>query len=441
MAVDCPVEVVRVQQPGVHATTVHHKAFTETFVTLHSLHHGEPALALVGRMRDFLAARPAARPVALDIWGRTVDPSQVLKAIAEQCPSCPRPTWVLPHREPSSASASSSSSSSHLCTGSACLPPKEDASVSPGGVVSALEGLTLQLHCLEMASKASPVIVDGVLVGMSWETPEARFLRVGGLVPLAQAGLPPAAQCEAILASFDAVLGSHGMTARSIARTWYFLDEILAWYSEFNAVRNAWFTKHKVFSGVVPASTAIGGPNPWGTAVVGGLIAVLPLRPSTAPTVAALASPLSCSALQYGSAFSRAVEVAPGPAAAPHTIFISGTASVALDGSTAHVGDIAAQIERTMSTIAAILKPRAAGWGDVTRMVAYFKREADVGAFLAYLKDHGLPPLPLALTANTVCRDDFLFEVELDAVVVGEPLALPSSPEECPAPCAGVVSS
>ena len=73
-----------------------------------------------------------------------------------------------------------------------------------------------------------------------------RYLRVGGLVPIKHASQPPAVQCEAVLESFEAVLHSHGMPVRSVARTWYFLDQILAWYPEFNTARNAWFTKHKV---------------------------------------------------------------------------------------------------------------------------------------------------------------------------------------------------
>lgn len=87
-------------------------------------------------------------------------------------------------------------------------------------------------------------------------------------------------------------------------------------------------------------------------------------------TVKDIPSPLQCSAQDYRSSFSRAVEV-------DHLLFrqviVSGTASIAPGGESLHPGDIDRQTELSLDVIEAILKSRGMGWKDVVRAVAYFK--------------------------------------------------------------------
>ena len=40
----------------------------------------------------------------------------------------------------------------------------------------------------------------------------------------------------------------------------------------------------------------------------------------------------------------------------------------------------------------------------------------DAPLFKKYCKDNGLPRVPFALSHSDVCRDDLLFEIELDAI-------------------------
>jgi len=55
-------------------------------------------------------------------------------------------------------------------------------------------------------------------------------------------------------------------------------------------------------------------------------------------------------------------------------------------------------------------------WEDVSRAIAYFKAGTDVSSFARCCEKRGIAPMP-ALYANTdICRDDLLFEIELDAV-------------------------
>ena len=77
------------------------------------------------------------------------------------------------------------------------------------------------------------------------------------------------------------------------------------------------------------------------------------------------------------------------------------------------------QIDRTFDVVAAILESRDMDWTDVTRAIAYVKRGKDADAYHAGLQRRGLSPLPAVVTENDICRDELLFELEVDAVTVG----------------------
>jgi hypothetical protein len=79
------------------------------------------------------------------------------------------------------------------------------------------------------------------------------------------------------------------------------------------------------------------------------------------------------------------------------------------------VGDVDAQVALTMEVVEAILKSRGMGWKDATRAIGYFKRLEDAPAFDRYCAKAGLPALPIVVSENDVCRDELLFEIEMDA--------------------------
>ena len=126
-------------------------------------------------------------------------------------------------------------------------------------------------------------------------------------------------------------------------------------------------------------------------------------------------SPRQCPAPAYGSAFSRAVEIqSPGF----RQLLVSGTASIGPAGQTAHVGDIDAQIECTMEVIQAILESRGMTLANTTRATAYFRSGLDAPRFAEWLERHELRSLPVVFACCDICRDDLLFELELDALAV-----------------------
>ena len=245
----------------------------------------------------------------------------------------------------------------------------------------------------------------GRVVGSVFNDGVARHCRLGGLRP-ARASDSPASQARATFELLEAALRDAGMTFANVARTWFYLDQILAWYGDFNKVRDEFFRKRNVFDGLVPASTGIGGANVAGTALVAGAYAV------TGGQLAAVPSPLQCPALKYGSSFSRAVELQ----MPDHCrLWISGTASIAPGGETVHLGDVPGQIALTMQVVAAILESRGMSWTDTSRAIAYVREATAAQQFQQYRVANGLTDLPVVTTQNVICRDDLLFEIEVDA--------------------------
>jgi enamine deaminase RidA (YjgF/YER057c/UK114 family) len=242
------------------------------------------------------------------------------------------------------------------------------------------------------------------------EDAQARWAYVTGIHPAKLW----ATQFDQARDAFDraaAALTLAGMDFTQVVRTWVYVEDILAWYGDLNRARTAFYREHGVFDGIVPASTGVGARNPMGAAVTLNLLALAPT--SDAISITRVPSPLQCSAEEYGSSFSRALEIGePGL----RRLIVSGTASIAPDGRTAHVGDLDAQIELTMDVVEAILVSRGMGWPDVTRAVAYFRAAEDASAYEAFRARRGLPHLPLVVTECTICRDDLLFELEADAV-------------------------
>lgn len=209
-------------------------------------------------------------------------------------------------------------------------------------------------------------------------------------------------------------LRSAGMEFTDLARTWLFLDDILSWYDLFNKERREFFQRFGVLDHCVPASTGIGAANPHRAALLAGGWAVQPLNSSA--KVQAVKSPLQCSARDYGSCFSRAVEISTPDL---RRLLISGTASIAPDGATQFAGDIRGQVARTMEVVEAILTSRGMRWQDASRATVYLRNAADAWAFCEFSQEHELM-LPVLLTEATVCRDDLLFEIEIDALAGGE---------------------
>jgi hypothetical protein len=98
---------------------------------------------------------------------------------------------------------------------------------------------------------------------------------------------PPEQTREAFVA-MQGALAQAGMTMKDVARTWFFLDDILSWYGAFNRVRNTVFEQHELRPGALPASTGVRGRNPAGAALTVAVWAVKPHDETNAVDVRAV---------------------------------------------------------------------------------------------------------------------------------------------------------
>lgn len=252
--------------------------------------------------------------------------------------------------------------------------------------------------------------LHGEVVGARFEEEDIRYCVLGNLRP-PDPGAPRREQARAVLEKMERALEIAGMGMTDVVRTWFFLDRILDWYGDFNSVRTAFFEEHNLFAGVLPASTGVGAANPAGAALVADAVAMQ--SKSGRLDLVNVPSPLQCPATDYRSSFSRAAEIR---LPAHRLLYISGTASIEPDGRTAHVGDLDRQIALTMEVVAEILLSRGMTWSSISRGIAYFQNLDEAPRLDRYCRDRNLSLPPIAIASADICRDDLLFEIELDAV-------------------------
>ena len=265
-------------------------------------------------------------------------------------------------------------------------------------------------QALAITGPIDTIWMDGEALGSVIEDEHARYCLLGDVRPR-NTEQSRSEQTAETFRRMEEALQQAGMSFLNVVRTWIYLDRILDWYDDFNVVRNGFFEEHDVYRNLVPASTGIGVANPQGAALVTDVMAIQPKDDKL--RIQAVPSPLQCPALDYKSSFSRAIEI---EMPQYRKLCVSGTASIEPGGKTVHVGDVDKQVQLTMEVIGAILESRRMDWKDTTRAIAYFKDIKDAPVYHRYCSENGIPPLPVALAHADVCRDELLFELELDAV-------------------------
>jgi len=253
------------------------------------------------------------------------------------------------------------------------------------------------------------ISLDGRVVGSVFNDGAARHCLLGGLGPVRNS-IPRPDQTTETLDNLALVLAQGGFCLADTVRTWFFLDDLLSWYDEFNRTRTRIYSGVNFRTGSLPASTGIGAKNPAGDALTVGAWAMRPLDSSA--RAVEVASPSQCPAPAYGSSFSRAMEMS---SPAGRRLLISGTASIAPDGKTLWPNDARKQVAQSMPVVEAILHSRDFQFSDLTRATAYFKHRADAQALTEWCLARGLRTLPVTVVECDICRDDLLFELEADA--------------------------
>lgn len=275
------------------------------------------------------------------------------------------------------------------------------------------------IHLLAARGVARPVVEGARAFGTLVETAGVRLLGLVDVGRRASGRLAPgpAEDSAACLDAAEQLLAREGFSFRDVARTWFYLRDILDWYGPFNAVRNAAFRRMGLMGangdGKIPASTGIEGRNARGGWCTLDLLA-LQAVPGGRLVMRRLANRRQNEATEYGSAFARAMEVELGDA---RYIFVSGTASIDDHGATVHVGDFETQARFTLEAVSTLLEGAGAGLGEVCQATAFLKNPCDGRAFERIVERSGLEGAPLVTTVADVCREDLLFEIDATAVV------------------------
>jgi enamine deaminase RidA (YjgF/YER057c/UK114 family) len=101
---------------------------------------------------------------------------------------------------------------------------------------------------------------------------------------------PHERQVQAVIERAERILREQGASYHDVVRTWFYLSDILSWYSEFNEVRNSKYSEFGIMpvpgrgQFILPASTGIGGINPRKSAAVMDLLAITGPPERTSPS-------------------------------------------------------------------------------------------------------------------------------------------------------------
>ena len=358
---------------GLDVTTFEGHGLRELHLTLHPL-PGEPPAAAVNRLVAVLKEHGAS-VVRQEMFGAPAAQSEILQAMRQQLGAVNWPVTCVHGAN---------------CTGE----------------------MLFGLHVFAVAGvQVEDVHLGGHCIGRTFSDKWARYVLLGDVRP-SDVALSKPQQARQAYENIEAALRVTGMSMANVARTWLFLDDILSWYGPLNAVRTEFYRQRGMFDRMVPASTGVSGRNPAGAAIVAGTFAAEPLNGTF--TMCEVASPRQCEATNYGSSFSRAVALG-NPAL--QRLMISGTASIEPGGKS--VGDdVETQIDLTMEVVRAILVAREMDYTSASRVTAYFKYPQDVKHFDAWRAKNGLKDWPIVCTQADICRDELLFEIELDALAV-----------------------
>lgn len=210
-----------------------------------------------------------------------------------------------------------------------------------------------------------------------------------------------------ILDGFDATLRSHAV------RTWVFVRDIDHDYDDMVLARKEIYGDEGLTERThYIASTGIaGGSSEPSHKVMLDAYAIAGLKDEQ---IRHLYAPDFLSrTIDYGVTFERGTAI---DYRDRRHVMISGTASIDQEGRVLHVGDLLAQLERTLANIEALLSEAKADFGDVAQMIVYLREAGDRNVIQNEL-ERRLPDVPWLLVLAPVCRQTWLVEIECMAVV------------------------
>jgi len=279
------------------------------------------------------------------------------------------------------------------------------------------------IHVIATTSSGehSPIVVEknGQICGCQFQGEEAEYFflsDVARLLPFSVRGNRPREAYEAIKLTNE-ILRERNWSYKDVRRTWFYLEDMLDWYSEFNKVRNEIYKNMGLFNcdpqTVIPASTGIFGKNPEGILCTLDVVAIRPVEGQSFQ-VLQMQSTKQSEATDYGSSFSRGVSITTETC---KYIFVSGTASIDEGGRSIHPGNMRLQTIRTIKNVESLLKSAGAHLNQIQQATAFVKNSEDIPVFEQEIRRNGIPNIPIIRTIADVCRDELLFEFDATAVI------------------------
>jgi len=243
----------------------------------------------------------------------------------------------------------------------------------------------------------------------------ARHLRLMSITPRHELRGSPdvVALTYDMLAQAGHALTDRGLGFKDVVRTWIYVRDIERNYAFVNQARNRYFEEQALAR--LPASTCVEGALCGAESPVAMDLYALAAKEDV--TVEAIAPGRMGEASAYGSAFARGTRILePGRT----TLYISGTASIDVQGAVVAVDDIQGQLDCMFGNVHALLEKCGMRMGDVASATAYLKRKEDYRRFFEAAESHGLSrELPIAAVVADICRPEWLCEIEAHAVSIG----------------------
>ncbi len=212
-----------------------------------------------------------------------------------------------------------------------------------------------------------------------------------------------------------------GTLEADCVRTWLYVKGVDVFYQDLVDSRTRLFTEHGLTRDThYIASTAIEGACGHRYEVVGmDAYSVLGLVPEQVGYLNDF--DLLCPTDDYDVTFERGTRI--GYADRAHH-FISGTASIDNLGQVIHPGDVLRQLNRALENVEGLLRSGGAGLADMMYLTVYLRDSTDFDRVRDCLHERcaGLPTL---VVQASVCRPDWLVEVEGVAVAATVDPALP----------------
>jgi enamine deaminase RidA (YjgF/YER057c/UK114 family) len=288
-----------------------------------------------------------------------------------------------------------------------------------------LAGVIIQaVSCRRPGEELWTISDRGKPVGRGWRRQDATFLllqEIQGLTPGPREVNTRPLQAKRLLRRAATILESQGVSYRDVARTWFYLSDILDWYPRFNRARTAVYDQFRILPGPdsgrlrLPASPGIRGEVGTGAACSLDLLAVAGAVESKS-LVRQLSNPNQQDAFHYGAAFSRGALIRQPDIS---LIQVSGTAAIDEQGQSLHPGDVRTQIDCTFDKIATLIAQEGATLTDIAAACVFVKRPEDALVYRERAEARGLKNLPAVIMVADICRDELLFEI--DAEVAFQP--------------------